>query len=243
MSAHLFVISREVLHAVSFQEVKETVKAMHSAGVFKAPFEEIDVIINANLYEFQKFVEPRWTPADTIAEDEFFSMIVKYISKNDGYDAYFCARNDKLRRFVSLEEAIEKVKNSEFTGDIKKFADDLRTTIACIYGTLVVLLATKNIEKRTHETHIKKHASGSKKRKSQYRYSGITELHIGKISETFNSDGSRGPVRPHLRRGHVRNQRIGEGRKDVKQVFIQPVFVNADDGWIENQRKEYRIKV
>jgi len=87
MSAHLFVISREVLHAVSFQEVKETVKPMHSAAVFKAPFEESEVIINAKLNEFKKFVEHSRTPADTIAEDELFSRIVKYISKNDRYDA------------------------------------------------------------------------------------------------------------------------------------------------------------
>lgn len=243
MSAHLFVISRDVLQAVLFTEVKETVKAMYEAGVFRAPFEEVDVIINASVYEFQTFVDPEWTPSSTTAPDELFSMIVKYKSNNDGFDAYFCGRNDKLRRFISVEDAIERYKNSPYTKDVPKFADELRTSIACIYGTLVVLLATKNIEKRTQEVKVKKHALLSRKRKSAYKYSGITELHIGKISETFSGDGSRGPVRAHLRRGHVRNQRIGEGRKDVKQIFIQPVFVNADDGWIENQRKEYRIKI
>jgi hypothetical protein len=38
-------------------------------------------------------------------------------------------------------------------------------------------------------------------------------------------------------------QHFGVGNKETNKIFIQPVFVNADEGWIENQRKEYRIKV
>lgn len=40
----------------------------------------------------------------------------------------------------------------------------------------------------------------------------------------------------------IRNQHFGEGNKEIKKIFIQPVFVNADEGWIENQRKAYVVK-
>ena len=68
---------------------------------------------------------------------------------------------------------------------------------------------------------------------------------MGEISETHTSnlqDNSHSSPRPHLRRGHIRNQHYGEGNKEIKKIFIQPVFVNADEGWIENQRKAYVVK-
>jgi hypothetical protein len=63
-------------------------------------------------------------------------------------------------------------------------------------------------------------------------------LNIGKITETYrsNENSSGGNVRPHLRRGHIRLQRYGEDFKEVKKIFIQPMFVNADKEWIEKQK-------
>lgn len=53
-------------------------------------------------------------------------------------------------------------------------------------------------------------------------------------------DGRR--VRPHLRRGHVRRQHYGPGREFIRQVFIEPVFVNADEGWIA-ERTAYNVRM
>lgn len=117
---------------------------------------------------------------------------------------------------------------------------DLRIKTALsktIYSILVVLLATKNIDRKVV---INSARSGSKRaREDAKNYSSTTYLNIGKITETCRGSsggGSGGSTRPHLRRGHIRLQRYGEGLKESKQIFIQPTFVNADREWIDRQK-------
>jgi hypothetical protein len=118
---------------------------------------------------------------------------------------------------------------------------DLRIKTALsrtIYSILIVLLATKNIDRKVV---INSARSGSKRARDDAKsYSSTTYLNIGKITETCrgSSSGSKsgGPTRPHLRRGHIRLQRYGEGLKESKQIFIQPTFVNADKEWIDRQK-------
>ena len=107
-------------------------------------------------------------------------------------------------------------------------------------SSLIVLLATKNTIKTTEK--IKRHGPKSRKRPREYEY--VTTIKIGKITETMRSEGSSGiSVRPHLRRGHIRSQHFGVGNKEIKKIFIQPVFVNADEDWIANERRAYKVTV
>ncbi len=108
-----------------------------------------------------------------------------------------------------------------------------------VYKTLVTLLVTKNCDRKIVENTPR--AKSAKAREDSKSYSTTTYISIGRITETYRSEGcSRGPVRAHLRRGHVRRQRIGEGRKEVKTIFIPPVFVNADREWVAD-RKKYKL--
>ena len=104
---------------------------------------------------------------------------------------------------------------------------------------LILLLATKNIDKKTTFNH--KRSVSPRTQKDAKRYSHTTLIKIGKITESYGSStGSGGAKRAHLRRGHIRTQHFGKGNAEVKKIFIQPVFVNADENWI-NEQKTYRV--
>jgi hypothetical protein len=104
---------------------------------------------------------------------------------------------------------------------------------------LMVVLATKNAEKVT-KTNLAR-AISPQQRKDAAKYQYTTTIKIGKITETYGTSTSLGGTkRPHLRRGHIRIQRFGKGNAEVKKIFIQPVFVNTDENWI-NEQKTYRV--
>lgn len=108
------------------------------------------------------------------------------------------------------------------------------------YATLIVLLATKNADKVTRVNS--ERASSHRVREQAKNFSTTTTIRIGKITETMRgpSSGTGTKTRPHLRRGHVRNQRYGENWSETKQIFIAPMFVNADENWIAEQ-KTYKV--
>jgi hypothetical protein len=200
--------------------------------LFRFPFPIFDVQVHLNEKAARVYF------SDKSYDPPIKNFTFKFITKDDVVNEY----NYKVKmdeKFLTREEIEFKcgLRGTSFekTMTIIKGLDYLSLGTLTL---LVVLLATKNADKVTES--IKKHGPKSRKRPRNYDY--ITTIKIGKITETMRSDGDgRGSVRPHLRRGHIRNQRVGEGLKEIKPIFIQPVFVNADEGWINNQRKEYRI--
>lgn len=118
----------------------------------------------------------------------------------------------------------------------------LKRLSTAVFYLLVVLLATKNVEKK--EVINRKLAAGKFNRSKAYRkdYPITTTLTIGKITENHESVGTGSTVRPHLRRGHIRNQHYGPNNEMTKKIFIQPVFVNADEGWVAN-REAYNVRM
>jgi len=232
MDRQLFVIGEEIWSSIDRDVVISTCDALQELNIFEAPFEEFDLRVSTTKASLAKFMKFEDQYLSSLGDDASSTTTFRYKIKKIEEQMFFQYKRKLGNKFIDKKNAEKLLGIPTQSADF--FAD-------LFLSTLIALLATKNVEKET-ET-IKKHGPKSRKRPREYRY--ITTIKIGKITETMRSEasGERAPVRAHLRRGHIRNQRIGEGRKDVKQIFIQPVFVNADDGWIENQRKEYRIKI
>lgn len=250
----LFIIPAEVFKAISYDDIYKTAEDMTQLGIYKPPFYEFDVEIDAREEDIAK-----WSTGNEkvnllgVAPDRILSLKSAYRYKftSDWSEYTFLHRfyyrdspNKIKNTFLPCTVNNLKVYYKEYAKNINRDLDEFANLMQQqinelsnqFLGMLIVLLATKNAEKECKK--LSKHSILN--RKSGYGY--VTTIKIGKIIETYQSEGSSGfSVRPHMRRGHIRTQHFGVGNKEIKKIFIQPVFVNADEGWIENQRKAYKV--
>lgn len=104
-----------------------------------------------------------------------------------------------------------------------------------LYDVLICLLATKNVVKTVHRNRLAKFGVG--KQKTEY----TTTLHIGKMQTEYEKGEPTGlTLRPHWRRGHARMQHYGPHNQMIKQIWIEPVFVNSDKEYV-GERMAYNV--
>jgi hypothetical protein len=246
----LFILPSEIWDAVTRDDVQSTSNDMLELGIYNPPIRFFDVYATASPrkmatwllkninYEFR--VDRGDIPITYRFRydfDEDMANYTWYWGMIDGNKINYFDFDDP--RFVETLKIEAEAIGFSFDQYSQDMLNQLRILQSALLTTLITTLAAKNVIKDTQE--VKRHGPKSKKRPRTHRY--ITTIKIGKITETNRqSDGSGSTVRPHLRRGHIRNQHFGEGNKEIKKIFIQPVFVNADEGWIENQRKAYVVK-
>lgn len=249
MDRQLFVLGPDVWPAMDPETVKATAISMHDAGIYAPPYKQFDLTCVGVSKHIFKWIFPDLETVEGYEqeikdiENELYILRFRYQWNDDGTYHYWMAfdykKEDPLYFHSTDPELLRKFSNPAAAKDMNDLAAD------CFLTVLVVLLATKNSDKKKLVSPKRyddpSSFKGIKKIKNTL-YNTIVRVSVGKITESMTSGANRGPVRPHLRRGHIRLQHFGPGRKETKKIFIHPVFVNADEGWIENQRKEYRIK-
>lgn len=221
-----FVLGAEVIDAVSFEELDATWADMEEVGVAKPPFESFDLVVPWHKIIRLQDADGKVYPAPQAVDRE---LRVRYF--NGGKQCHWLMCVGKLQ--VDLIKEIKEITKG-FGGlppDETSWADSAGNLLRL----LIVVLATKNVVKERKECKMVKLGIGAKHRN---RYT--TTIKLGRITEATEGEGTGTERRPHLRRGHVRRQHHGPNNELVKLIFIEPVFVNADKGWIA-ERTAYNV--
>ena len=247
----LFIIADEVWQNSDVDELNATSKDMMEMGIFYPPCQHFEILISARFipYMMEKGMEEKLPEHlyNSHYKNNFFRLEIvvndmedwqnsataelMYIDPSDGqWVGVNWLNNKNLIEGKLTKEKWEK-KNR-----------DKQNTISYMSHLLLVTLATKNVERKSKPNLMAKQALRSKALKRDYEYT--TTLTIGKVVGAERTEGDAGgwKVRPHLRRGHIREQRYGPNNQLLKKVFIQPVFVNAADG-VMSQRRAYNVRV
>ena len=253
-----YVLSRELFKSVSPEEVDKTWVDMIKMGIAKPPYQHFEIEMSSENVFASQITIPAGTPYNNFDDlvtnaawrtntIKGLDVLIKYDFTDDDLLAKLLAFTTSMwvgfdgnfKKFVPTTGDIYAAGTPKGIVEVKfaslpKFCDNMLIL-------LIVLLATKNIEKKVKVDKLARLGIG----KNKHRPYTTTYLNIGKVTESIDKSGkvvnpTGRQVRPHLRAGHIRNQHYGINNKYTKQIFIEPCFVNADKEWI-GDRTEYRI--
>lgn len=247
-SLQVFRLSRQVVEAAgSLDHINKIGMDMYEAGVDDPPFKTFAVEIPAEALIL--FLKKYLLEDDNAVEDFKWGHIKSMFFEYDYIDKIYKEENDKdgfghrfLAEVTTFFHNAKPLKLSEavITAD-KLSLDFYKALVRRVSKFLIVLLATKNIEKTTkfHKDISKGKTSSATKHRERYAYT--TTLTIGKITENYDGSEFTGVSRrPHLRRGHVRTQHYGPRNEMTKKVFIPSVFVNGSED-LKSNRVAYNV--
>ena len=243
MKPELFMIDVKAVEATNYDDVVRTFHEMASIGIAAPPVSHLVIGFDPRI-----FISGFYPEDGNLEMDENVKRILAdspnvFVAADVIYTPQSDIKkdpNDILVATLELRKAWIDRRTLKYTSEFTIVHKDEELTFQLMLKTLVVLLATKNAEKDRVEN--RPNSSSAKARNASKNFAYTTTIRIGKITENCKSGGTGSPTRPHLRRGHVRNQRYGEGRREIKQIFIAPVFINADKEYVESQRIAYKIR-
>ena len=229
--AELFRLAKNVWDSLTFEDVIETTDAMKELDLFYPPTTIFDVECPSDAMDV--YADDGVGPYEKESIDTIICHYDLTAIPSDNYFNITFIKNGKRLNMTHVTYP-------------QYFKEDITRGVynhfyIFIVHALIAVLASRNIEKkpRVNDARSRNH----QEREDSRKYDMTTTIKIGPITEYVGkSDNPTGrTVRPHLRRGHIKTVRIGEGRKDVKKVFIQPCFVNADRDWVAEPRKSYNV--
>ena len=234
----LFILDDKVWDSMTFEDVKDTMDDMNEMEIAYPPCQYFDImtkkIVMDRIYD-------RMNGTNHVKTSQHSHKDIKWRYNFDSDLKDFTA--DMFAQYESTNKWTSFLSDPRNKGPIEDNIDGIKRMAEWILAFMLVALISKNAEKTVKENKLAKLGIGKKNTKNSYKYT--TTVTIGEITETIGAeDGSTGgwKVRPHLRRGHIREQHYGPNRQYSKKVFIQPVFVNAVEGFVNN-RQAYNVRV
>ena len=232
----LFRLSSSLLDALDINDLAATVNAMIECNIFHPPFEQFTIEAPMKcclrFYDSEK-KEERGPPPD-LEQSPVLYHINKFSMDKDAIDVRVECVALGIRD--GLETVIEEsYKTKVGIDEIKLFQRSAKRAAFRLVSALIVLLATRNIEKRVSENKLAKFGIKSKKKGNAER---TITLHIGKPIVEKGDPGLTGRKMTvaMMRRGHSKRQHYGPRNELVKQIFVQPYWTHADEGYLERKR-------
>lgn len=233
----LFIIDRKAMEALTQEEVNATVVGLEEMGLLHLPFDEVDIQVPMDHYglgfkskkemmESELGVNKR-AQLERVLRDGHY--IGKGVSLKEGSNPEVFMK-DVNGTMIS----VRKVITDQVEG--REWAEIVTSRMA---GALITLLATRNSIKTRKENKLARLGIGTKNPMKAYRYTTTITL-PEKLEDDHTCKGTGSSKRPHLRRGHKRNQHYGPHGQYTKEIWVDPVFVNADEGYIST-RKAYNL--
>lgn len=209
----LFLIPAETIMVLSEDEMLATYANMEDLGIAKLPYPTLDIGIPAGMLL-------RLKEKPSVTDFAGWQLKFRYINEKFSTGLLINPTRDSFDLEILLGEAA--VKN----------AADLARVI------LIVLLATRNaIKTRSKDKMLSAGVSIAKK--NCWRPIYTTTITVPRyLPDATTGEGAvvpGAPKRPHLRRGHKRNQKYGPKLQFVKLIWIEPVFINADEKFVSSR--------
>lgn len=224
-----FHITEDVLHALSDEDVRATCEGLREMELFHLPFPTVDVIV----------------PTDAILRNQATG---KPFDDKLGPEHWTRVTLDETceQVLISMEWRGRVVINAGNFARPERFRREHDTTWNNMIvaarpwrDMLIAVLASRNIVKETIVPRTSKLARmGIGKAKPAKQT--VTYIRLHPVLPADDDGKPSGTTRrPHLRRGHIRNQRDRYGHH---KVWIAPIFVNADKDFVESRQAYAFIK-
>lgn len=236
----LFRLSKEVWESLTYEEIVATSKDMFEMGLFMPPSAVFSVEVPKESFmafsgqkDLSDLNSQETYVANSIEKAVFYYQPLEDVLAHER----FCI--DIYVRLPSGRNYINKIRGAFIKDQEDSYM--FMGLYVFIYASLIVILASRNIEKKqvTNDPRSRNH----QQRTDSKNYTSTTTIKVGNVTEYIGnkSEGSGRTVKPHLRRGHIKSVRHGKGRTELRKVFIHPTFVNADKDWVAPTTKVYNV--
>lgn len=230
-----YVLTDDLMNVLDERAVQSTVRALMDADVARTPHQYALVEFNQSTTSGSRgrvfvWLSQEPIPNQWMAHLSFLHDDGRVVCMHKGALVTLRWPDETDVDKVAPEER-DHMLDSSFAFEISPTQHSLDYPIAYALGTLLTLSHTKGVAKQdVTEGDLRK----LNKARAAKAKQAILPYTVYKIGHTYNSKGERttyapgSKMVPHLRAGHVRRQRYGTGRSEIKTIFIEPVLVNCE---------------